>query len=490
MGFFSSLREHFKGASTPLERKLVLKLDFFILTFCCLAYFMNYLDRASITQAYVSGMREDLGFKGAQLTVVTTLYATAYLIGIVPNNLLLTYFKPRNFFPFMITTWAGITMLNAVAKTPQHLMAIRFFQGYFESCIFAGTQYILGSWYTKKELGQRTGFFTASGLAGGMFGGFLQSGIHSSMNGLHGLPGWKWLFIISGIITLPVAVYGYFFFPDTPHTTTAFYLSQEEIALARERVPIHEVDKTESILSKSFLSRVVHSWYFYAFCFLWILGNCSESQSNQSLLNLYMQAHPTEKYNLYQRNNYPTGVQAMGVTSTLLWATSTDIWGRRWLSGYYVSFTAIANAAIILAPTSTAAKFGAYYWAGSIYCIQATFFAWANDSMRNESPRLRSCVIACMNAAGNCFQAWWPLIFYRADDAPEFKKGMIAMIAVGTTMAIWVTVLILVEKRRAKTELQVIEAVVEEQSLESEGPTKLDSTKLVNQVSDIKPPSH
>lgn len=226
---------------------------------------------------------------------------------------------------------------------------------------------------------------------------------------------------ISGIITLPVAVYGYFFFPDTPHTTTAFYLSQEEIALARERVPIHEVDKMESILSKSFLSRVVHSWYFYAFCFLWILGNCSESQSNQSLLSLYMQAHPTEKYNLYQRNNYPTGVQAMGVTSTLLWATSTDIWGRRWLSGYYVSFTAIANAAIILAPTSTAAKFGAYYWAGSIYCIQATFFAWANDSMRNESLRLRSCVIACMNAAGNCFQAWWPLIFYRADDAPEFK---------------------------------------------------------------------
>ncbi|UQC79547.1 MFS pantothenate transporter [Colletotrichum lupini] len=310
MGFFSSLRKHFKGASTPLERKLVLKLDFFILTFCCLAYFMNYLDRASITQAYVSGMREDLGFKGAQLTVVTTLYATAYLIGIVPNNLLLTYFKPRNFFPFMITTWAGITMLNAVAKTPQHLMAIRIFQGYFESCIFAGTQYILGSWYTKKELGQRTGFFTASGLAG-------------------------------------------------------------------------------------------------------------------------------------------------------------DIWGRRWLSGYYVSFTAIANAAIILAPTSTAAKFGAYYWAGSIYCIQATFFAWANDSMRNESPRLRS-----------------------ADDAPEFKKGMIVMIAVGTTMAIWVTVLILVEKRRAKTELQVIEAVVEEQSLGSEGPTKLDSAKLDNQVSDVKPTLH
>ncbi|GJC86390.1 pantothenate transporter liz1 [Colletotrichum liriopes] len=339
------------------------------------------------------------------------------------------------------------------------------FDRYFESCIFAGTQYILGSWYTKKELGQRTGLFTASGLAGGMFGGFLQTAIYSSMNGLHGMPGWKWLFIISGIITVPVAIYGYFFFPDTPRTTTAFYLSEDEIKLAQERVPVHE--EGEKILAWSFISRILHSWNFYAFCFLWILGNSSESQSNQSLLNLYMQAHPTEDYTVFQRNNYPTGVQAVGVVSTLLWATSTDIWGRRWLSGYYVAFTAIANAAIILAPTSTAAKFGAYYWAGSIYCIQATFFAWANDSMRNESPALRACVIACMNAAGNCFQAWWPLIFFRADDAPEFRKGMVAMIAVGSAMMIWVTVLVFMDRRLSNKQIQVIEAVEAEGHVEA-----------------------
>lgn len=64
------------------------------------------------------------------------------------------------------------------------------------------------------------------------------------------------------------------------------------------------------------------------------------------------------------------------------------------------------------------------------------------------------------------------------------------MIAVGTTMAIWVTVLILVEKRRAKTELQVIEAVAEERSLGSEGPTKVNSARLDSQISDIKPSSH
>ncbi|GKT96878.1 major facilitator superfamily transporter [Colletotrichum tofieldiae] len=260
-----------------------------------------------------------------------------------------------------------------------------------------------------------------------MFGGFLQTAIYSSMNGLHGMPGWKWLFIISGIITLPVAIYGYFFFPDTPRTTTAFYLSEDEIKLAQERVPVHE--EGEKVLAWSFISRILRSWNFYAFCILWILGNSSESQSNQSLLNLYMQAHPTEDYTVFQRNNYPTGVQAVGVVSTLLWATSTDIWGG-----------------------------------GG--CL-ATFFAWANDSMRNESPALRACVIACMNAAGNCFQAWWPLIFFRADDAPEFRKGMVAMIAVGSAMMIWVTVLIFMDRRLSNKKVQVIEAVEAEGHVEA-----------------------
>ena len=116
--------------------------------------------------------------------------------GIIPNNMLLTYFRPRIFFPTMIIIWAGFTMATASARRPTDIMCIRVFQGYAESCIFSGTHYLLGSWYTEKELGKRSGLFTASGLAGGMFGGFLQSAIHKSMNGLQGLPGWRWLFMV------------------------------------------------------------------------------------------------------------------------------------------------------------------------------------------------------------------------------------------------------------------------------------------------------
>ena len=99
----------------------------------------------------------------------------------------------------MMVIWAGLTMATAGVHNPQGIMAIRFFQAIAEASTFVGTHYILGSWYTEKELGKRSGVFTSSGLAGTMIGGFIQTGIHSSLNGTRGLAGWRWLFIVWSI---------------------------------------------------------------------------------------------------------------------------------------------------------------------------------------------------------------------------------------------------------------------------------------------------
>lgn len=61
-----------KPAATKTERRLLVKLDTVILSFCCLMYWVNYLDRMNLNNAYVSGMREDLGFQGNQLNVINT----------------------------------------------------------------------------------------------------------------------------------------------------------------------------------------------------------------------------------------------------------------------------------------------------------------------------------------------------------------------------------------------------------------------------------
>lgn len=74
----------------------------------------------------------------------------------------------------------------------------------------------MGSWYTPRELGKRSVIFWLSGTIGQMFSGFLQAAAYNNLNGVHSLQGWRWLFIIDAIITLPIAVLGFFFLPDLP----------------------------------------------------------------------------------------------------------------------------------------------------------------------------------------------------------------------------------------------------------------------------------
>lgn len=123
-----------------------------------------------------------------------------------------------------------------------------------------------------------------------------------------------------------MAVYGFLLFPDTPRNTNAPYISAEEKALAISRVP--EVSERKPI-SWRFLKHCFGTWYWYMFVVLWILAGETESFSTNALLQLYMKSHPTRKYTVSQVNNYPTGVPAVGIVSTLFWATLTDFMGGK-----------------------------------------------------------------------------------------------------------------------------------------------------------------
>ncbi|EAW11073.1 pantothenate transporter [Aspergillus clavatus NRRL 1] len=437
---FSQFLAYLKGhESVPGEAKLLRKLDFFILTFCCLCFFANFLDRSNLMNAYVSGMKEELDFRGNEINVIGTVFAVGFIVGQVPSNLALTYIPPRIFLPAMMVLWGGLTMVTAAVTKPRDIMAIRFFLGVAESSSFVGTHYILGSWYTEKELGKRSGMFTASGLAGTMFGGFLQTAIHSSMDGIHGLSGWRWLFIIDGVMTIPIAIYGYLFFPDVPTTTKAPYLTPSERALAIARMP--ESSAVNASLNLSFFKSIFRSWHWYAFVGLWIIAGATEAFSTNALLSMYMKAHPTHRYTIPQLNNYPTGVPAVGIISTLFWAVLTDyLGGKRYLVGFWIGITGIITSSMILTRfESTATVFAAYYWAGSVYACQATFFAWCNDVMRRQNARLRSVVIASMNTGSTAFNTWWSLYFYSVTDAPKYTRGMWAMIGVSVGLLFWTT---------------------------------------------------
>ncbi|KAF4985680.1 hypothetical protein F66182_16904, partial [Fusarium sp. NRRL 66182] len=72
------------------ERKLLFKLDVSILVFACLCFFVKYLDQTNISNAYVSGLKEDFSLNGNQLNYFNVCYYTAYVVFQVPGLLLLS----------------------------------------------------------------------------------------------------------------------------------------------------------------------------------------------------------------------------------------------------------------------------------------------------------------------------------------------------------------------------------------------------------------
>lgn len=181
-------------------------------------------------------MKEDLDITGNEFNYFTTFWTIGYTIGMIPSQYIITYVRPSYYLPACEVGWAITTFSFAAVKTSKQVYAMRFLIGLIESPFYIGAMTLLGNWYTPKELAKRAGIFYSASFAANMFSGYLQAGVYKGMNGLHGLAGWRWLFIMCGIITVPGAFYGFFAVPDSPFNTRARYLTEEERELARSRM--------------------------------------------------------------------------------------------------------------------------------------------------------------------------------------------------------------------------------------------------------------
>lgn len=138
-----------------------------------------------------------------------------------------------------------------------------------ETPVFAGTHFILGSWYSGPELFKRAGTWFICNSLGSMFSGYLQAAAYKNLSGVSGMAGWRWLFIIDGIITIPIAIVGFVVFPGVPDSPKAWYFKDKEIALAKQRMVKAKV-KRAGRLSLDVFKRTLSRWHFYVFVFCYM----------------------------------------------------------------------------------------------------------------------------------------------------------------------------------------------------------------------------
>lgn len=262
------------------------------------------------------------------------------------------------------------------------------------------------------------------------------------LNGVDGFRGWQWLFIVNGIISLPIAIAGFFFLPDYPHNTRVFYLNDRDKEIAKERMRLEGRSATvnqvpfKTLFTATRLKKLFGSWHIYFLVLLYIFFNNGSGLASQPAFSLWLKKDL--KYDITAINTYPTITPAIQVITTIIYAWSSDslFRGARWPP---IVFSALV---LIVAHSSLAAWDIPVGWHWVCYClvgfgggISGLCFAWAHEICKDDVEE-RALVTGAMNEMAYVIQAWLPLLVWKQVEAPKYRKGTITMIGLNVSLII------------------------------------------------------
>ncbi|WDK21992.1 major facilitator superfamily transporter [Colletotrichum graminicola] len=208
-------------------------MDIRLIPMLALLYLLSFLDRGNIGNAKIEGLQEDLNMTADQYNWCLTVFFFTYAAFEVPSNLLLKKLRPSVWLPTIMVSWGVVMTLMGIVQNYQGLLAARVFLGVTEAGLFPGVAYYLTMWYCRHEIQLRQALFFSAASIAGAFSGLLAFAI-AKMEGIGGLEGWRWLFVLEGILTVLVAVGAFFTLHDFPET--AKFLTEEERAFVVHRL--------------------------------------------------------------------------------------------------------------------------------------------------------------------------------------------------------------------------------------------------------------
>lgn len=234
--------------------------------------------------------------------------------------------------------------------------------------------------------------------------GFLASGIVQHLDGLNGLAGWRWLYIICAICTFPVAIFGFVVFPSTPDKTKSFLLTRDEKNLARERMARIGGKPPTGFSGWKTANRFFGRWHFWVLGFSlipWLLGCQPSGNGAYTLWIKSLGKYDTSKVNLLSTINPGVGIFFVLLYSFLAdgLQTKLPIIIGQCLFQFAMQF------AFVIWSSPASYKWAALSTGYAQNGLAPLLYAWAGEICREDAEE-RAFVVASMCAISNAFAAW------------------------------------------------------------------------------------
>lgn len=208
-----------------LEQSTLRMVAWRIVPFVCLLYVLNILDRANVGFARLA-MQDDLGLSKATFDLGYGMFYLGYLFFEVPSNLLMRKFGARRWIARIMITWGLVSALTMFARDIYTFYTLRILLGIAEAGFFPGIIFYLTFWFPDRQRAKMTAFFMLAIGLSNVLGNPLSGWIMDRFDGVGGMHGWQWLFLLEG---LPVSLVGLavlYYLQDSPKE--ALWLSDEQ----------------------------------------------------------------------------------------------------------------------------------------------------------------------------------------------------------------------------------------------------------------------
>ncbi|TGO76727.1 hypothetical protein BELL_0140g00170 [Botrytis elliptica] len=210
-----------------IEKSLLKKLDLHVVLPLMILFVLAFLDRVNIGNAKIQGMTEELKMVGNDFNVALMVFFPSYILFEFPSNLILRRLPPSLWLTIIMTLWGITTVCQGLVRSQSALVGLRFLLGLFEAGFSPGAVYLISMYYKRYELQWRLSLFFAASILSGAFGGLFAYAL-AHMNGIGGYSGWRWVFIIEGLLTIVVAL-SFKFLDDMGEDTQLNTLNKESL---------------------------------------------------------------------------------------------------------------------------------------------------------------------------------------------------------------------------------------------------------------------
>ena len=273
--------------------------------------------------------------------------------------------------------------------------------------------------YKSDEISRRGGIFYVGLTLGTLTAGLLQAAASKHLNGVDGLAGWRWMFIITSIITIPLAFVGVALWPGTPDKPNKLFLSAKELELAKNRLERHGAQLKSLPFSVERLQRIFSGWRFYVLV-IWDIFFFNTSANTAAFLLWIKSLH---RFDTPTINNLGTIAPALGIFYVLFINFGADLFlGRAGAITLACVWNFIGLIILTIWDVPESAKWFAFSTNYASVAVSSVLYGWANTILRHNVEE-RALTLILMTAIATSTNAWIPLLVYPTVEAPRFPKG-------------------------------------------------------------------